>query len=136
MTRSIPALAALGVLLAASGCSSGPKPTADLAQAHTLVDQAEQSGAAQFASDDLVRARNKLQQADQDARNKPEASMQLAQEATVDARLAIARTAALKAQQAMRDVNAGTQTLRNETDRAQSQSDTTMPSTTAPSVPH
>jgi hypothetical protein len=133
MTRSIPALAALSVLLSATGCASAPKPTADLAQAHTLVDQAEQSGAAQFASDDLVRARSKLQQADQDARNKPEISIQLAQEATVDARLALARTGAVKAQQAMRDVNAGTQTLRNETDRAQSQS--TTPGTTAPSVP-
>jgi Domain of unknown function (DUF4398) len=125
MTRTLPAAAVLAALLMAAGCASEPAPTADLAQAHTLVDQAEQSGASQFASSDLASARSKLQMADQDARKQPEQSIRLAQEATVDARVALARTNATKAQQAMRDVNAGTQTLRNETDRAQP--DTAMP---------
>jgi hypothetical protein len=42
----------------------------------------------------------------------------------------MARTNEVKAQQALRDVNAGTQTLRNETDRAQP--DATM---SAPAMP-
>jgi hypothetical protein len=121
MTRSLIAVAALGALLA-GGCASAPQPSADLTQAHTLVDQAEQSGAAELASADLASARSKLQMADQDARDKPEQSIRLAQEATVDARVALARTNAAKAQMALRDVNAGTQTLRNETDRVQPQS--------------
>ncbi len=120
MTRSLIAVAALGTLLA-GGCASAPQPSADLTQAHTLVDQAEQSGAAELASADLASARSKLQMADQDARDKPEQSIRLAQEATVDARVALARTNAAKAQMALRDVNAGTQTLRNETDRVQPQ---------------
>jgi hypothetical protein len=130
MTRSTLAVAVLGALLAAAGCASAPKPTAELAQAHTLVDQAEQGGGEQFASADMAAARRKLQMADQDAAKQPEQSKRLAQEATVDARVALARTNEVKAQQALRDVNAGTQTLRNETDRAQP--DATMASPAMP----
>jgi hypothetical protein len=132
MTRSTISVAALGALLAGVGCASAPPPNADLAQAHTLVDQAEQSGAPQFASADLATARTKLQQADQDARKEPERSMREAQEATVDARVALARTNAVKAEQALRDVNAGTQTLQNENNRNEAQQDSTMPATSAP----
>jgi len=132
MPRSIP-VALMGALIAAAGCASAPKPTAELAQAHSLVDQAEQAGAPQLASADLASARSKLQQADLDARKEPERSLREAQEATADARVALARTNAVKAEQAMRDVNAGTQTLRKETER---QSDMSMPSSSsAPSTP-
>jgi len=130
--RSIP-VALMGALIAAAGCASAPKPTAELAQAHSLVDQAEQAGAPQLASADLASARSKLQQADLDARKEPERSLREAQEATADARVALARTNAVKAEQAMRDVKAGTQTLRKETER---QSDMSMPSSSsAPSTP-
>jgi len=132
MSRSIP-VALMGALIAAAGCASAPKPTAELVQAHSLVDQAEQSGAPQFASADVAAARSKLQQADLEAQKHPELSLRSAQEASVDARVALARTNAAKAQAALRDVNAGTQTLRKETER---QSDMSMPSSSsAPSTP-
>jgi hypothetical protein len=117
--RSMLSVALVSTVLGASGCASAPQPTADLTQAHTLVDQAEQSGAGQYATDDLASARSKLQVADQDVQRRPELSIWLAQEASADARVAMARTNAVKAQIALNDVNAGTQTLRNETDRAQ-----------------
>jgi hypothetical protein len=129
MPGSLRALALMGALIAAAGCASTPKPTADLVEAHTLVDQAEQSGAPQFASADLATARSKLQQADQEAAKLPERSIRLAHEASIDAQIAIARTNSAKAQQALRDVNAGTQTLRNETDRTQMTEPTSTPST-------
>jgi hypothetical protein len=132
MTRTLIAASVLAAALA-GGCASAPQPSADLTQAHTLVDQAEQGGAAELASADLASARSKLQAADQDARDKPELSIRLAQEASVDARVALARTNAAKAQMALRDVNAGTQSLRNETDRAQS--DTSMPVPSTPAMP-
>jgi Domain of unknown function (DUF4398) len=119
MIRPTCALAALCAALAAAGCSSGPAPTAELAQAHSLVDQAEQSGAPQYASADLASARSKLQQADLDARKQPQHALDEAQEASADARVALARTNAAKAQAALRDVDAGTQTLQNETERTQ-----------------
>jgi hypothetical protein len=127
------AIALICAGLAVAGCSSGPAPTAELAQAHSLVDQAEQSGAPQYASADLSSARSKLQQADSDARKEPQKSLDEAQEATADARVALARTNAGKAQAALRDVNAGTRTLQNEADRQQMQNDMqAAPTTTTP----
>ena len=119
MIRPLCALSALYAALALTGCASVPTPTAELAQAHSLVDEAEQSGAPQYASADLAAARSKLQQADLDAKKEPQRANDEAQEASADARVALARTNAAKAQAALRDVNAGTQTLQNETDRAQ-----------------
>lgn len=127
--------AALGLALASVGCASAPKPTAEIAQAHSLVDQAEQGGATQYASADLALARSKLQQADLEAQKKPEQSLRSAQEASADARVALARTNAVKAEAALRDVNAGTQTLRDEAGRSSGdtmQGDTPTP---APAVP-
>src|ERR1700693_2498979 len=144
MTRPTGVFAALCTALVAAGCSSGPAPSAELAQAHSLVDQAEQSGAPQYASADLASARSKLQQADLDAKKDPARSLSEAQESTADARVALARTNAAKAQAALRDVNAGTQSLQNETERTQMQNDAQMrndaqmhndaqmPTTTAP----
>jgi hypothetical protein len=95
------------------------------------VDQAEQSGASQYAHEDLTSARSKLQAADEDSRRNPELAIWMAQEASADARVAMARTNAVKAQIALNDVDAGTQTLRIETDRVQT--DVPLPATsTAP----
>jgi Domain of unknown function (DUF4398) len=108
---------AVAALIATVGCASEPKPTADLVSAHTLVAQAEQSGAQQFASADLEAARSELKAADQNARDKPVLSIRLAQESSVDAQLALAHTRALKAEQALREVNSGTATLQSESAR-------------------
>ena len=86
MIRQAGMVAAAALVVAAVGCSSGPKPTADLAEAHTLVSQAEQSDAQQYASANLETARGELRQADQDAAtDKPLLAARLAQEASVDA---------------------------------------------------
>ncbi|HEX2789103.1 MAG TPA: DUF4398 domain-containing protein [Steroidobacteraceae bacterium] len=118
MIRQAGVAAAAAALLAAVSCASGPKPTADLAGAHTLVAEAEQSGAQRFASINLEAARGELRQADQDAANdKPVLATRLAQEASVDAELALARTRSAKAEQALREVDTGTATLRSESER-------------------
>jgi hypothetical protein len=109
--------AAVVSALSSAGCAGGPKPTADLAGAHTLVAQAEQSGAQQFDSADLEAARSELQQADQDAREQPKVAIRLAQQSSVDAELALARTRALKAEQALRQINADNATLQSESER-------------------
>ena len=132
MTRTTGALALLCTAIAAAGCSSGPVPTAELAQAHSLVDQAEQSGAPRFDSADLSSARSKLQQADMDSKKEPTRSLAEAQEATADARVALARTNAAKAQAALHDVQAGTRDLQHETDRQELQDETATPANAAP----
>ena len=108
---------AAAAVLASVSCASGPQPNADLVGAHTLVAQAEQSGAQQYASANLEAARSELRQADQDAKDKPVLAIRLAQESSVDAELALARTRAVKAEQSLREVNSGTATLQSESER-------------------
>lgn len=128
MIRQAGAAAAATLLVAAVGCSSGPRPIADLAGAHTLVSQAEQSGAQQYASLNLEAARRELRQADQDAASdKPVPATRLAQEASVDAELALARTRSVKAEQALREVDSGTATLRSESERQSNAPPAPMP---------
>jgi hypothetical protein len=105
-------------LLAVAGCATTPRQIPEAAAAHALISQAEQSDAPQFASADLESARSKLRLAEQDAQDgKPVLAAQLAQESSTDAEVAMARTRAIKAEQALAEVNAGTQTLHNETRR-------------------
>ena len=108
---------AAAAVLASVSCASGPPPNADLVGAHTLVAQAEQSGAQQYASANLEAARSELRQADQDAKDKPVLAIRLAQESSVDAELALARTRAVKAEQSLREVNSGTASLQSESER-------------------
>jgi hypothetical protein len=117
MKQHVRAAVAAAAVVASVGCASAPQPNADLVGAHTLVSQAEQSGAQQYASSDLEAARSELRQADQDAKDKPVLAIRLAQESSVDAELALARTRALKAEQALKEVNSGTATLRSESER-------------------
>jgi hypothetical protein len=106
----------LAVASALGACGSEPRQIAEVSRAHTLVEQAEQSGAQQFAAADLESARNKLRQAD-DKRTNDELAMRLAQEASIDAQVAAARTRAAKAEQALTQVNAGSESLRQEANR-------------------
>jgi hypothetical protein len=129
-TPRIRLVAASALLLAAVGCASTPTSVPDIAGAHALISQAEQSDAQNFASADLESARSKLRQAeDQQKNDKPLIATQLAQEASADAEVAMARTRAIKSEQALADVNAGTQTLRSESLRQDAQQPGTAPST-------
>jgi hypothetical protein len=107
------------VALFATGCGSEPKrPTEQLTRAQTLIEQAEKSGAQQYAAADLETARNKLQAANQAAeKGKQEAATQLATEAAVDAELATARAASGEARRAAEELGKSTDTLREETTR-------------------
>ena len=109
------ALLLIGTL---AGCASHPPvPVADLTRAHTLVAQAQSSDAPRYDSVDLAAAQDKLQQADSNAQNQPVMAGQLAQEASADAELAMARTRARKAQESLSQVNANLAALRQQSDR-------------------
>ena len=127
---SIRAVAATAALLAVVGCAGTPRPVPEVAAARALVSQAEQSGASQFASADLESARSRLRVAEQDAKdNKTGLAAQVAQESSADAEVAMARTRAIKSEQALNDVNAGTGTLRSESLRQGQTSAPTQPAT-------
>jgi hypothetical protein len=120
-TRKVHLVTASALLLAAVGCASTPTSAPDIAGAHALISQAEQSDAQQFASADLESARSRIRQAEQQQHDdKPLVATRLAQEASADAEVAMARTRAIKSEQALVDVNAGTQTLRSESIRQDS----------------
>ena len=117
-TRSSGVVAASVALLALGACATTPRSVPEVSTARAMISQAEQSGAQQFASADLEAARSKLRQADQNERdNKSVLASQQGTEASVYAEVAIARTRAIKAEQALAEVNAGTRTLNNESQR-------------------
>lgn len=113
-------IAVAGVLAAwVAGCASGPPPqtTADLSRAHTLVAEADRSGAQEYAPADLQKARDEAQQADQLAGHDATRADWLANEAAVDAQLADARAANGKAQHDLKDQQRTLETLRGEENR-------------------
>lgn len=110
---------ALGAILFA-GCASGPPPAlkSQLTGTDTSIAQAEQSGAAQGALPELQSAKDKRAKA-QDAYGdkKWDLSMQLAQEAQVDAQYAASKSQANKAEKSADEVDRATDRLRDETER-------------------
>lgn len=100
--------------LAIGGCASERQPTVEISRARSLIDQANQTGAQQFAAADIEAAHNKLQQAEA-KHTDHDVAKRLADEASIDAEVATARTQAGKAQQALNQVEAASDTLRQET---------------------
>ncbi len=99
------------------GCATTPAATPDLAAAHALITQAETGSAQQYASADLERARTKYQAAEKLKDSDSEKATRLAQQAGVDAKVAMANAQAEKARQALNEVKAGTSALQSEADR-------------------
>ena len=114
------------------GCASqANRPVAEISRARTLIEQAEKSGAQQYAAADLDNARNKLRLANaavEDGKN--DEARARANEAAADAELAQARATSGVAQKAADEVDRSTQTLQRESDRGQSQSTATLPQPT------
>lgn len=101
----------------ASGCvSEGPEPREDMAQARTLVDQADKANAQRYAPADVQRAHDELNSAERNygAKKYNEARAD-AESAAADANLATARASAGAEQHAASEVTRGNDTLRQET---------------------
>lgn len=116
-TSSLFGATSLIVLLAAGCASQGERPAEELARARTLIEQAEQGGAQQYAPAELERARTKLAAAESTADKDNERARELAHEAAVDAEYAVARTSAGKAQQSAQTLQQGIESLREEAGR-------------------
>ena len=103
---------------ALAACASTPDPKPEIQSARALVEQAEQSGAAEFAGKDLETARDRLRLAeDADEAHKDDDAQRYAGEASVNARLAIANTAAAKAERGAVENMEGVDALRDEANR-------------------
>jgi hypothetical protein len=115
----LPALAAaVGIANLLNACASTPEPTAQLQAAQQAISDAERAEASRHAANDLSDARNKLTAANAAVSNKDmEQAARLADEARVDAELASARTAALKAKAVNDEMRKGSEALQEEIQR-------------------
>lgn len=108
-----------GALLVLGGCaSSPPAPTDQLAVSKAAVDQAVSAGAPEFAPSELSSARDKLDRANLAMAKKDytEARM-LAEQAQVDAQLAVTKARSSKAQKAVAALQQSNRVLREEINR-------------------
>lgn len=121
-SHAAPAVTGVGAVLAAAalaGCaSSAPRPDEQLARADASIAQAEQAGARQYSGTEFDSARDKAREARRlaDQGDNAEARV-LAEQAELDAELAAASSRAKSTQKAAAEVQAATQTLREETAR-------------------
>jgi Domain of unknown function (DUF4398) len=115
-----PAVAALaGAMLLFAACASAPPaPTAALNEAKLAIEVAEKTDASHYANAELDEARQKLLLANQavTAKNMVVAT-RYAQESTLTAELATARTEAAKAEAVNDELNRGAKALIEEMQR-------------------
>ena len=111
----------IAALLISSGCAStSDRPIQEMTEARSSITLAEQVGAQQHAVTELTMARQKMDRATTLVdHGKYDAAARLANEATVDARLAAARASLFKSEQAADELNATLTTLETELNRDQ-----------------
>ncbi len=111
----------LSVLLLSTlaACVTTPPPSDQVAVARAAIETARSSGAAELAPAELNIAREKLRRAEQLALagNRDEARV-LAEEADVDAQAARSKSAAIRANRALYEVEASLNAVREESSRA------------------
>ena len=110
------ALAVAAALLA--GCATGNPPTEQMAFANAAVTDANRNGGPEYAAAETRDAQVKYDRAREAmAREDYDTARVLAEEAEVDAKLALTRARSAKAQQAVAEVQRGIRVLREEIDR-------------------
>lgn len=123
-TTAIKALVTGGLIIGLSACASqAPRPESQLQRAESSVQQAEATNARKYEPVLLNQARNKLA----DARNimnsndEPhyDQARRLLEQASVDAKLAGARSDTAKARQAVEEINQNIKKLQDELSNTQ-----------------
>jgi Domain of unknown function (DUF4398) len=118
--NSIGAAIAL-TLLATAAYAKSPVADETIAVAKAAVEQAEQSGAPQAAPVELAAARDKLARAEKaNADHQAKPAIALANQATVDAKVAEATAQKERAAKAAAEFDASMATLRQESNRSSS----------------
>jgi Domain of unknown function (DUF4398) len=109
-----------GATLLFAGCASAPMaPTASLNEAKLAIQAAEKDDASHYAGAELDEARQKLVMANQAVVAEDMIlAERFAQESTVTAQLAVARTEATKAEAVNTEMSRGTEALIEEMQRA------------------
>ena len=117
-SRAVASLAAATALLA--GCASGPPaPTDALMEAKVAIEAAQKDDASRYAIAELDEARQKLVLADKAVLEKDMLiAERFADESAVTARLAMARTQAIKARAINAEMGKAAEALQEEMQRA------------------
>jgi hypothetical protein len=116
--RAAAAAAVAGVLMVAGCATTPPAPTAQLQAAQLAISNAERTDAGRYAAGELGEARAKLASANAAVQEeRMVAAAQLAEQARVEAELAVARTAAAKAAAVNEETKRSTGTLIDEMQR-------------------
>lgn len=112
----------LTLVAAMSACAtSADRPYQQIARAEASIEQAQQSRAQQFGASELDAAQDKLARARAAADNNDNLmAARYAEQATLDANLAIAITRNRQAQLSVEELNRSIETLRQEISRNQS----------------
>jgi Domain of unknown function (DUF4398) len=106
------------VALMLAACASTPPPTASLQAAHQAISNAERAEAGHYAPGELNEARTKLASADTAVtEGKMTMAALFAEESNVEAQLASAKTADLKAKAVNAEMTQSTGTLIEEMQR-------------------
>lgn len=101
-----------------TGCASAPPPVEQMAVSRAAVTSANSAGANEFSPTLLKSTEDKMAAAERAMTKKDYTlAQQLAEQAQVDAQLAVARTQSAKAQKAAEAVQEDSRALRNEIDR-------------------
>lgn len=112
LTGAILLIAFIGGL---GACSVQPKPNTAMIHAQSTVAQAQNADTRQYAAVDLNNAVTKLQAAtDANTKGKYEQADKLAEEAQVDAQLAMAKAQAAKAREAAMQVRKSNEALQDQ----------------------
>lgn len=112
----------LATLLALAGCASEPIPTEQFALSQSAIESATAAGATEYAALDIKNARDKLAAAQRAVEEKEYvAAAALAEEATVDAKLAETKAESEKAKKSLAELQDNLRTLLDEVNRGQQQ---------------
>ncbi|MDA8027824.1 MAG: DUF4398 domain-containing protein [Nitrospiraceae bacterium] len=109
-------LALAGATIVLGGCASGgPNPDNSIIRAKMMVEQADRAGTRNYDAFDLIAAQTKLKEAQEKMKQGDyKSSRHLANEARVDAELALAKTQTAKTKEAETQLNKSLQSLQNE----------------------
>jgi hypothetical protein len=108
----------LTAVLMLAACASTPPPTASLQAAHQAISNAERAEAGHYAPGELNEAHTKLASADTAVtEGKMAMAAQFAEESNIEAQLASAKTADLKAKAVNAEMTQSTGTLIEEMQR-------------------
>ncbi|MBN2733196.1 MAG: DUF4398 domain-containing protein [Balneolaceae bacterium] len=108
------------LVLAMGACATTNVPAPDTSEAESMIKQAEEAGAQEYAPLELREAREKVEQAKSLVEQEENAkAMRLTKEASVDAELAMVKARSAKAQEAVKQLKETIKTLKEEIERNQ-----------------